>query len=490
MIGMRDRWGISLVVVGMGLSACNESATRSISPDNTVGAIASFVIATPGAGSENVLSAHLTFTISGADSVRAVYKDANGVTGSTPFRTSGTVADTVLILGLRPSTTYSAYIEGDRNGVASRSEPVTFQTAALPAAVASFGLRQISGVGSRYAAIGLNVDGVGYATLFDSAGRVAWYADLTGFNLPVSNVVQQPNGNITAFLGGTAGWTPVDGYYVEIAPDGRVEHTFRAPAGYYTDNHELQLTGSGSSLRAHYFTYDVRTVDLSASGGSSTAQVTGHQLVRTDPSGTIQFTWSAWDHFALSEKVGEAQGAALAGTDFDHPNSLSFDGQGNYIASWRDLNQVMAIDPQSGAVLWRIGGVRGEYTFVGDPQNGFSKQHYVRILPNGHLILYDNGNDLAVPETRAVEYKLDRVAKTATMVWEFKHSPAIWTQFVGNVNRLSNGNTWIGFAGAGRVVEASATGQTLWEAQVTIAGADASGYRIIPVRSLYGYVAP
>jgi hypothetical protein len=256
------------------------------------------------------------------------------------------------------------------------------------------------------------------------------------------------------------------------------------------DNHDIQITGSGASLRAHYFTYDLRTTDLSSFGGSPTAQVAGHQVIRADAGGGAEFTWNAWDHFTFADKVGEEQGAALDGTDFDHPNALSFDASGNYVVSWRDLNQVMGIDANSGAILWRVGGVRGEYTFVNDSRNGFSKQHYAHLLSNGNLLLYDNGDDLDVPETRVAEYKLDASAKTATLVWEYRHSPAIYTQFVGNANRLANGNTWIGFAANGRVVEASPSGQTLWEAQVTIAGADASAYRIVPVRSLYGYAVP
>ena len=150
----------------------------------------------------------------------------------------------------------------------------------------------------------------------------------------------------------------------------------------------------------------------------------------------------------------------------------------------------MAIDPQTGNVLWRLGGLTGEYQFVNDPLGGFTKQHSPKILPNGNLLLYDNGTDHSPQETRAVEYKLDPVAKTATMVWEYHHTPAIYTAFVGWVERLANGNTWVGFSLAGRAVEVTPAGEVVWESQLKVNGADGSVYRLLPVASLYRYVAP
>ena len=42
--------------------------------------------------------------------------------------------------------------------------------------------------------------------------------------------------------------------------------------------------------------------------------------------------------------------------DYDHPNAIGFDRDGNYIVSWRNLGQVTKIDAQTGQVLWRLGG--------------------------------------------------------------------------------------------------------------------------------------
>jgi len=104
--------------------------------------------------------------------------------------------------------------------------------------------------------------------------------------------------------------------------------------------------------------------------------------------------------------------------------------------------------------------------------------------------VYDNGTEHDPQETRVVEYHLDHVAKTATMVWQYHHDPPIYTAFVGWVERLASGNTWVGFSLAGRVVEVDPTGNVVWESQLKVNDANGSAYRILPIASLYGYVAP
>jgi hypothetical protein len=257
------------------------------------------------------------------------------------------------------------------------------------------------------------------------------------------------------------------------------------------DDHEIRLTGSGASKKAHYFTFDMRDTDLTSIGGNESVQVAGHQIIREDAAGATEFRWDAWGSIGIDEWVGDDGSKAYRNpTDFDHPNALSFDQSGNYVVSWRNLDQVADIDSQTGQVLWRVGGTKGEYRFINDPQDGFRKQHSPKILPNGNLLVYDNGTGSNPQESRAVEYKLDHVAKTATMVWEYRHVPAIYTGFVGWVERLENGSTWVAFALAGRVVEVTPSGAVTWEAQLNVNGANAFVYRLIPISSLYSYVAP
>jgi hypothetical protein len=262
----------------------------------------------------------------------------------------------------------------------------------------------------------------------------------------------------------------------------------------YVDDHELWITtGADGQERIHLFTYDHRTTDLRAIGGASDATLAGHQLVRLRPDGSTEFEWNAWDHLGLDEWIEPPRPGPVdpAQPDFDHPNAIAFDRDGNYVVSWRNLGQVMKIDAQTGAVRWRLGGKRGEFTFVNDPLGGFSAQHSARILPNGNLLLYDNGTRHQPSESRAVEYALDTVAHTATLVWQFRHAPIIYTPFVGLVQRLRNGNTLVGYGQASHATEATPGGAAAWEADLTVDGRKPTlVYRLVRIASLYRYEEP
>jgi hypothetical protein len=90
----------------------------------------------------------------------------------------------------------------------------------------------------------------------------------------------------------------------------------------------------------------------------------------------------------------------------------------------------------------------GGWRFVNDPLDGFYLQHCVRQLKNGNLLLFDNGTGDVDRPVRAVEYQIDESQHTATLVWEFR-SPRRFSHHVvaGSVQRLSNGNTLIGWGG-------------------------------------------
>jgi hypothetical protein len=60
----------------------------------------------------------------------------------------------------------------------------------------------------------------------------------------------------------------------------------------------------------------------------------------------------------------------------------------------------------------RMGGAGNEFTFTNDI--GFYNQHNIQRLPNGDLLLFDNGNQHTPPHSRAIQYIVDENAKTVT----------------------------------------------------------------------------
>ena len=473
------------------VAACHDNAVSPPPPQQQQDAPTSVAAVTPDPPA-NVLSALVTFTTTAApDSVRVSLHESGGPAQATPYHAGQLGNDTIDVLGLKAGTTYQYQVDAFSGGTLLSSSSSTFKTGDLPSDLADVRIEKISGSASRYTATGVPTASGGYAVVFDTTGAIVWYHDFVNTGLPVSDVMMQPNGNFTAFLGTTSGSQPVEGYYVELTPAGQEVHTYRASSGYYMDDHEIRLTGSGAAKKATYINYSIRDTDLTGIGGLPHVALAGHRIVREDATGANEFTWDAWANLGFDEWVGDdGTKSTRTATDFDHPNAVSFDPSGNYIVSWRNLDQIMAINSQTGDVMWRIGGVKGDYEFVNDPLGGFSKQHSAKILSNGNLLVYDNGTGHELQETRAVEYRLDHVAKTATLVWEYHHDPAIYTAFVGWVERLSNGNTWVGFSLRGRVVEVDPGGNVVGESQLRVNGANGSAYRLLPVVSLYGYLAP
>ena len=141
-------------------------------------------------------------------------------------------------------------------------------------------------------------------------------------------------------------------------------------------------------------------------------------------------------------------------------------------------------------LLWRFGGRNNQFQILDDPLNGFNGQHTARILDNGNLLLYDNGLRHAPPESRAVEYHVDPTTLQARMVWQFRHEPLIFTQFVGSAQRLLNGNTLVGFAQAGIATEVTSAGDVVWEATFKVDDVATAVYRFDRIASLYEYEKP
>lgn len=443
-------------------------------------------VATFGVAPGNVLSTRISYTVPKSDSVQVHFWSDLEEVETTPFTVPSGETDALTILGLLPATTYEYEIHAYAQGKRRRSLPGSFETAELPSALQNVRLRPIRGAPSRYSLTTVNPDDEAFAVAFDASGRIVWYSEFFDRGEPVGNAMPQPNGNLTAFFGGSHGWQPTEGYFLEFTPEGEVVRTYDLP-GYFMDMHDIQLTGAPDAPTAHFFTYILRQTDLSSIGGRSDVLLAGHQLIRQSPGGGVEFLWDGWEHIGIEEWIGdEDQKAERTNTDYAHPNSLTFDAAGNYIVSWRNMNQIMALDRGTGAVQWRVGGLYGEYEFVNDPWDGFSKQHAAHVLPNGNLLLYDNGTDVEPKESRAVEYELDHDAKTATLVWEYRHSPPLYTAFVGYVHRLANGNTWVAFSFGGRVVEVEPDGDVVWEGQLEVAGQNALAYRVVPIESLYG----
>ena len=424
----------------------------------------------------NALSALVSFKTRNADSARVIYRAASSnlrldprpdrISPFFPVRgDSGTVA----VLGLRENTSYNVILQvigGSVDTVTAMSYPA----GPLPSSLAGLRLDPSGTPGTGYTLTDFTTASAAYIVIFDETGAPCWYREFAAQPGEVAiDAEQQANGNYILFVGVSTGWQPTPGRFYEVNPLGDSVQTYVASAPYYTDPHELLLEYTGDKVdRFHILGYEFRHLDLTAIGGRSDQLVAGHVILRQSASGSIEYSWNAWDHFSIADWIFIQPGLAqMPSIDFDHPNSLAKDADGNYVVSFASLGEITKIDAASGQMIWRLGGRNNQFTFIGDPLGGFGIQHHVRVLPNGNLLLIDNGVRHNPPESRAVEYKLDLTAHTATLVWQYRHSPPLFAPFAGSAQRLKNGNTFVAFGAAAQVAEVTPSGQVVWEARMT-----------------------
>lgn len=437
----------------------------------------------------NALSTIVDFVLPGATSARVV-STSSTETLTTPYvSVDDTGAAEIAVLGLAPNTSYSHVVEAGPADALDPLDPVFFTTGPLPDELSSARMDLTSISGQAPAPGYLLVSGAGNDVFaVDSTGAVRWYC---GFTQPVGEAKMQTDGSLTAYVGGSNGWQLVDGSYIRMTPDGQTMAEYRpaspdsteadAPT-VYTDPHELLITSDAAGEHIHLFGYEQRLLADGVTLG------TWHQLLRQRPTGEVEFRWKSWSYFTESDTI-ENVGSGVV--DVDHSNSIAIDpSDGNYVLSFRDTDAVLKVDANSGEVLWQLGGKRNQFAILGDPLGGFQGQHSARVLGNGNLLLYDDGLGHDPPESRAVEYKLDLEAETATLVWQYRHTPPIFTPVVGSVERLASGNTLVAFAQAGTVDEVDPGGNLVWEGQLNSSGAALVAYRIRRQPSLYAYEPP
>jgi Arylsulfotransferase (ASST) len=176
-------------------------------------------------------------------------------------------------------------------------------------------------------------------------------------------------------------------------------------------------------------------------GGKSSAQVTGLIIQELDASKNVIFQWRSWDHFQISDSSTDL---TTSNVDYVHGNAIEVDFDNNLLISSRNMDEITKIDRQTGNIIWRLGVKKNQFTFLnGIPQ--FFEQHDIRRLPNGNITLFNNRADHVSVYSAAEEYTLDENKKTASLFWQFRNTPDTYSLAMGDVQRLPNGNTMIGW---------------------------------------------
>jgi len=475
---------------------------------------------------------------------------------------SATGSTTITIGRLRANRTYTYTAQGfDRDGAPVGNASGSFTTGPLPPPLltntymltgrttAPLVIVQDNQVGFR-GWVGLDLHSL-------DAPQIVWYDSNVPSNasgIPqvdtVGSIVRERNGNVLFGDAGTGGPTALDTFYRAITPDGKLlaesppdcgvalPTVSPAPPGWIwgqgNDWHEQLVSGAdgvrgtvlhlGRIFKDPFFDAGQALQGKRLQAGSS--------IRRWNPAAGTDET--VWDPFSFLDPLTErttasntdpgnssdlvsafpCAGASLQSEEWMHANSLQVAPTGVILMSVRYLDTVIAISPQLDQIAWRIGRFKSDFSFS-NPSDRFYHEHYVRMLENGNLLLFDNGNGRPLVEggqySRALELALDWRSMTAAKVWEYRHQVGAsdgvpvykYSDRVGAAQRLANGNTIIWFGAdidpttlapkspqTYTLVEADASPEAGAVAvlDVQIPPGSAFPYRALPVETLFGEV--
>jgi hypothetical protein len=261
---------------------------------------------------------------------------------------------------------------------------------------------------------------------------------------------------------GCAGWSNA-----ELLPDGelvvpeigfglrRYEFGGR-PLGFLRMlvHHDVEQTPDG---RLATLTHDFRIIPEA----HPTIKTGNDNITTLSKSGRVIEHASLWDLFArhpLGAQLNKGEPRKNV-YDLFHANSVEWMHRtdlaakdplyalDNVLVSVRNQNVVVIVSWNRQEIVWAWG--RGH----------LSEQHDASVLPNGHILIFDNG----VGRNRSRLVEVDPLR--SKVVWSYDGSPdkTFYTRRRGSAQRLPNGNTLFAVSDRGYAREVTADGQIVWE---------------------------
>ncbi len=270
------------------------------------------------------------------------------------------------------------------------------------------------------------VDDVNYFTIIDNYGTPVYFRLVND----MAAGIRVKDGYIYMLEGPEKIYFKIDSMFHKV-------DTFNT-VGYALDGHDFALDENGHVLMMGR---KLRTVDLTEYGGHVDATVKDLVLQEFDGEGNLLYTWKAWEHFSITDANEDSPLVDLTAStvDYLHANSVFFDSDTSFLLSCRHFDEITKIDRRTGDIIWRLGGKNNDFNFLNDTIR-FSHPHTVRKLPNGDIMIFDNGNLHQPQVTSVVEYQLDEVNKTATLIRRQYHDPMLYADHGGGEQMLPGGD--------------------------------------------------
>lgn len=282
---------------------------------------------------------------------------------------------------------------------------------------------------------------------YDYAGDVRWYANLNfAFDLK-----RMPNGHI---LIGTERLVKMPyfttGLY-ETCFSGKIFKEYKTPSGYHHDQFVME---DGNILVLSFDFYSGTVEDVCLLLDPNTGEVL-----------------KTWDYKKVLPQYPTAGSGSQDEHDWFHNNAVWYDKKTNSLTlSGRHQDAVINLDFETGDLNWIIGDSEGwpedmqKYFFtpVGDGEFDWQyEQHACVVLPDGDIMLFDNGhwrsknkaNYVAAKDnfSRGVRYRIDTEKMTIEQIWQYgkERGAEFFSPYICNVEYYDESHYLVHSGGIG-----------------------------------------
>jgi arylsulfate sulfotransferase len=324
-----------------------------------------------------------------------------------------------------------------------------------------------------------------YTVMFDNQGVIRWFMDMSEQEQITYTTYRLKNGN----------WLYLN--WINLLEVDNLGRTIREEKMWgNAGNHEIIEMSNGMLLMG-----GSKKDSYVMSEGRKVPTRFDHVLIWDRLTNRTAMEWDMRKYLKVDRQVFPADYGMDPATDWFHVNSIGMSLQDNSVLVSGRNQGVIKIGADDSLrwilaphVAWGQAGFDGKglnttdyllaatnsagELYPGEVQQGRisaddfdwpTGQHALNLLPNGNLLLFDNGlrrNFEAKPTySRAVEYKIDEANRTITQVWQYGKERGLdmFSPITSDVDVLLNGNRLItsgnirasGKPGHGKMVEIS-----------------------------------
>lgn len=285
-----------------------------------------------------------------------------------------------------------------------------------------------------------------------------------------------------AALGEYAGQSPV--FRVRISPDGK----------------GLLFNGQGDASDAPgvigFVSWDAGSVvlktvisghtdfDLLPDGGTvllgwtvrdfSRRRLLADTVIELRPDGTQRELWNVFDHFSPDLSIDYATGFLPDDPtveDWSHVNGISYDGaQDDILITIPVINGVVRIDRDSASQVWAVSADSDDFTL---PRGASPIEwpHGVQATADGLLVFNRNDWISTGGCSEVVDLRVDEARGVVNQTAAYTGETCQQVGFLGNAERMVNGNTVVSWSSAGVLDVTNAAGSLAWRLRSDLGGA-------------------